>query len=184
MTFAFEDKRWVGGTWDYAQFKGADGETDWDAVIDAEVRRRKLLELAPVGSSNDEKVVFDTSEVPWTAWVKRFHLKEAELLNGRAAMVGFLAGTGAVFVEGDVLTQLAKHPLWTLGVVAAIAQAQVITAEQPAGTTMIPDSVKRPVLDAYVSMGGEKFFSSEAEKANGRAAMIGMLILLFFGALF
>merc|ERR1711903_66424 len=115
----------------------------------------------------------------WSGWGK-----EAELLNGRAAMVGFLAGTGAVFVEGDVLTQLAKHPLWTLGIVAAIAQAQVIAAEQPAGTSMIPDSVKRPVLDAYVSMGGEKFFSSEAEKANGRAAMIGMLILLAFGAVF
>ena len=117
MTFAFEDKRWVGGTWDYAQFKGADGETDWDAVIDAEVRRRKLLELAPVGSSNDEKVVFDTSEVPWTAWVKRFHLKEAELLNGRAAMVGYLAagvvdllgGGGLVDQQESFLGKLALH---------------------------------------------------------------------------
>ena len=115
----------------------------------------------------------------WSGWGK-----EAELLNGRAAMVGFLAGTGAIFLEGDVLTQLAKHPLWTLGVIVAIAQAQVIAAEKPAGTAMIPDSVKQPVLDAYVNMGGEKFFSSEAEKANGRAAMIGMLILLFFSALF
>ena len=115
----------------------------------------------------------------WSGWGK-----EAELLNGRAAMIGFLAGTGAVFVEGDVLSQLAKHPLWTLAVIAAIAQAQVIVAEQPAGTSMIPDSVKKPVLDAYVAAGGEKFFSSEAEKANGRAAMIGMLVLLVFGALF
>lgn len=115
----------------------------------------------------------------WSGWGK-----EAELLNGRAAMIGFLAGTGAVFVEGDVLSQLAKHPLWTLAVIAAIAQAQVIVAEQPAGTSMIPDSVKKPVLDAYIAAGGEKFFSSEAEKANGRAAMIGMLVLLVFGALF
>ena len=115
----------------------------------------------------------------WSGWGK-----EAELLNGRAAMIGFLAGTGAVFVEGDVLSQLAKHPLWTLAVIAAIAQAQVIVAEQPAGTSMIPDSVKKPVLDAYIAAGGEKFFSSEAEKANGRAAMIGMLVLIVFGALF
>merc|ERR1711924_216564 len=50
-------------------------------------------------------------------------------------------------------------------------------AEQPAGTSMIPDSVKKPVLDTYIAAGGEKFFSSEAEKANGRAAMIGMLVL-------
>jgi hypothetical protein len=34
----FSDPRWVSGTWDFAQFKAADGETDWDAVIDAEVR--------------------------------------------------------------------------------------------------------------------------------------------------
>lgn len=30
----FKDKRWVGGTWDLAQFE-KDGKTDWDAVIDA-----------------------------------------------------------------------------------------------------------------------------------------------------
>ena len=34
----FADPRWVNGTWDLAQFNGANGETDWDAVIDAEVR--------------------------------------------------------------------------------------------------------------------------------------------------
>lgn len=30
----FEDPRWVGGTWNLAQF-AKDGKTDWDAVIDA-----------------------------------------------------------------------------------------------------------------------------------------------------
>merc|ERR1719247_1316876 len=145
---------------------------DW--LPDSPETRRifKLLQGVDMGLTKKILVEkYGETLYQWSGWGK-----EAELLNGRAAMVGF--------VEGDVLTQLAKHPLWTLGVVAAIAQAQVIAAEQPAGTTMIPDSVKRPVLDAYVSMGGEKFFSSEAEKANGRAAMIGMLILLFFGALF
>lgn len=28
---------------------------------------------------------FDTSMVPWWAWVKRFHLPQAEMINGRAA---------------------------------------------------------------------------------------------------
>jgi hypothetical protein len=69
-----------------------DGKVDWDAVIDAEVVRRKLLEANPVSSNNEEPVVFDTSIVPWWAWVKRFHLPEAELLNGRAAMIGYAAG--------------------------------------------------------------------------------------------
>ncbi|KAB1208000.1 hypothetical protein CJ030_MR7G002562 [Morella rubra] len=84
----FEEPRWVGGTWDLKQFE-KDGKTDWDAVIDAEARRRKWLEGNPESSSNDDPIVFDTSIIPWWAWTKRFHLPEAELLNGRAAMIGF-----------------------------------------------------------------------------------------------
>ncbi|XP_057829939.2 light-harvesting complex-like protein 3 isotype 1, chloroplastic [Cryptomeria japonica] len=84
----FENPKWKNGTWDIQQFT-KDGKVDWDAVIDSEVRRRKWLEDKPETSTNSEPVVFDTSIVPWWAWVKRFHLPQAELLNGRAAMVGF-----------------------------------------------------------------------------------------------
>lgn len=38
--------------------------------------RRKLLEDAPVASINDDPVNFDTDEIPWWAWVQRFHLPE------------------------------------------------------------------------------------------------------------
>ena len=31
------------GTWDLAQFKVANGETNWDAVIDAEARAHAIL---------------------------------------------------------------------------------------------------------------------------------------------
>ncbi|WJZ82555.1 hypothetical protein VitviT2T_002305 [Vitis vinifera] len=104
----FEDLKWVGGTWDLKQFE-TDGKTNWDAVIDAEVRRRKWLEDNPESSSNDDPVVFDTSIIPWWAWIKRFHLPEAELLNGRAAMIGFfmaylvdsLTGVGLVDQMGN-----------------------------------------------------------------------------------
>lgn len=88
VSSGFVDPRWVAGTWDLMQFR-KNGTTDWDAVIDAEARRRKWLETNPESSSNDNPVVFDTSIVPWWAWIKRFHLPEAELLNGRAAMIGF-----------------------------------------------------------------------------------------------
>ncbi|XP_027335091.1 light-harvesting complex-like protein 3 isotype 2, chloroplastic [Abrus precatorius] len=91
----FVDPRWVGGTWDLKQFQ-KNGSTDWDAVIDAEARRRKWLENNPESSSNNNPVVFDTSIIPWWAWMKRFHLPEAELLNGRAAMIGFFM---AYFVD-------------------------------------------------------------------------------------
>uniref|UniRef100_A0A7N0VGC0 Uncharacterized protein n=1 Tax=Kalanchoe fedtschenkoi TaxID=63787 RepID=A0A7N0VGC0_KALFE len=104
----FENPKWVNGTWDLSQFQ-KDGNTDWDAVIDAEVKRRKWLEDNPESSSNDNPVSFDTSIIPWWAWMKRFHLPEAELLNGRAAMVGFfmayfvdsLTGVGLVDQMGN-----------------------------------------------------------------------------------
>ncbi|CAN4127710.1 unnamed protein product [Withania somnifera] len=104
----FQDPRWVGGTWDLKQFQ-KDGVTHWDSVIDAEVRRRKWLEDNPESSSNEDPVLFDTSIIPWWAWMKRFHLPEAEILNGRAAMVGFfmayfvdsLTGVGLVDQMGN-----------------------------------------------------------------------------------
>ncbi|KAK8640070.1 hypothetical protein V6N13_138433 [Hibiscus sabdariffa] len=104
----FEDPRWIAGTWDLKQFE-KNGSTDWDAVIDAEVRRRKWLQDNPETTSNDGPVVFDTSIIPWWAWMKRFHLPEAELLNGRAAMIGFfmaylvdsLTGVGLVDQMGN-----------------------------------------------------------------------------------
>ncbi|KAK1303448.1 hypothetical protein QJS10_CPB11g00249 [Acorus calamus] len=103
-----KDPKWVGGTWDLKQFvKG--GATDWDAVIDAEARRRKWLQDNPESSSNEDPVLFDTSIIPWWSWVKRYHLPEAELLNGRAAMIGFfmaymvdgLTGVGLVDQMGN-----------------------------------------------------------------------------------
>lgn len=50
----------------------------WSAaqVIDAEMARRKLLEESPIASTQEEPVLFDTSEIPWWAWVRRFHLPE------------------------------------------------------------------------------------------------------------
>lgn len=87
----FRDPRWKNGNWDLAMFT-VDGKVNWDEVIDAEVVRRKWLEENPEASRNDDPVVFETSTIPWWAWVKRFHLPAAELLNGRAAMLGFFFG--------------------------------------------------------------------------------------------
>lgn len=113
----FVDDRWVAGRWDLSMFKNAAGETDWDAVIDAEMARRKLLEESPIPSTNEEPVLFDTSEIPWWAWVRRFHLPEAEKLNGRAAMVGYfmalvvdqLTGYGLLDQQNSFLGKLLLH---------------------------------------------------------------------------
>lgn len=113
----FVDDRWVGGRWDLSKFRNAAGETDWDAVIDAEMARRKLLEESPIPSTNEEPVLFDTSEIPWWAWVRRFHLPEAEKLNGRAAMVGYfmalivdqLTGYGLLDQQNSFLGKVLLH---------------------------------------------------------------------------
>jgi len=113
----FIDDRWVGGRWDLSKFRDAKGEMDWDAVIDAEMARRKLLEESPIPSTNEEPVLFDTSEVPWWAWVRRFHLPEAEKLNGRAAMVGYfmalvvdqLTGYGLLDQQNSFLGKVLLH---------------------------------------------------------------------------
>ena len=88
----------MNGTWDFARFVGADGETDWDAVLDAEQARRALLAATPVAvpdvtvSGDADVVDFDTNMVPWWVWVKRYHLPVAEKVNGRAAMLGYFLG--------------------------------------------------------------------------------------------
>lgn len=92
----FIDERWKKGTWDLNMFV-RDGKMDWDGLIEAEAKRRKIIELHPNTSTNEEPVLFRSSIIPWWAWLKRSYLPEAELLNGRAAMVGFFA---AYIVEG------------------------------------------------------------------------------------
>ncbi|CAK9188027.1 unnamed protein product [Ilex paraguariensis] len=96
----FVDERWKKGTWDLNMFV-KDGKMDWDGVIVAEARRRKFLELHPETAANQAPVLFRTSIIPWWAWVMHSHLPEAELLNGRAAMVGFFMAYSV-----DALTQL------------------------------------------------------------------------------
>ncbi|KAL3521364.1 hypothetical protein ACH5RR_019513 [Cinchona calisaya] len=84
----FFDKRWKNGTWDLNMFVKY-GKMDWHALIFAEARRRRFLELYPEAATNEELVLFRSSIIPWWAWITHSHLAEAELLNGRAAMVGF-----------------------------------------------------------------------------------------------
>ncbi|KAL7613840.1 light-harvesting complex-like protein 3 isotype 1, chloroplastic [Lactuca sativa] len=96
----FTDERWKHGTWDLNMFVKS-GKMDWDALIVAEASRRKSLELHPEMATNEDPVVFRSSIIPWWAWITHSHLPEAELLNGRAAMIGFFM---AYLV--DVLTGL------------------------------------------------------------------------------
>jgi len=113
----FVDDRWVNGTWDMAQFKDAEGNVDYDKVIDAEMARRKMLEDTPIASLNEDPVNFDTGMIPWWAWMRRFHLPVAEKVNGRAAMVGYfmalvvdqLSGAGLVDQQNSFVGKVLLH---------------------------------------------------------------------------
>ena len=75
------------------------------------------MPAGPLPSLADDPVNFDTSEIPWWAWVRRFHLPEAEKLNGRAAMVGYVlaylvdsaSGAGIAAQQDSFLGKLALH---------------------------------------------------------------------------
>ena len=54
--------RWVNGTWDFKYFKKADGETDWDAVLDVEIARRELLERSPISVPSGEADIVNFGE--------------------------------------------------------------------------------------------------------------------------
>ncbi|PON92459.1 Chlorophyll A-B binding protein [Trema orientale] len=101
----FIDERWKNGTWDLNMFVH-NGKIDWDGLIVAEAKRRKFLELYPEACANEDPVVFRSSVIPWWAWLKRFYLPEAELLNGRAAMIGFFMAYAVDALTGlDVVGQ-------------------------------------------------------------------------------
>nr|GMC94351.1 light-harvesting complex-like protein 3 isotype 1, chloroplastic [Ipomoea batatas] len=110
----FSDEQWRNGSWDLNMFV-KNGRMDWGAVIVAEARRRKHLELFPEAATDQEPVLFRSSIIPWWAWIKHSHLPEAELLNGRAAMLGFfmsyivdaLTGLDVVGQAGNFLCKAA-----------------------------------------------------------------------------
>ncbi len=62
--------------WQLASELGPSAALPGAQVIDAEMARRKMLEESPIPSTNEEPVFFDTAEIPWWAWVRRFHLPE------------------------------------------------------------------------------------------------------------
>ena len=76
-------------------------------VIDAEMARRKLLEESPIASTQEEPVLFDTSEIPWWAWVRRFHLPEVcPSAHTTTFMVVHIAGPPS---EGKLTRYIVKH---------------------------------------------------------------------------
>jgi len=107
--------------------------------------------------------------------------KQAETINGRLAMIGFLAGFGGIFA-GDVLTQFATAPKTSLVVALGIIAATLVPSVKPEG--YIPSGVKDGVMKAYEGAGLSDIFTPKAELINGRGAMIGFLALTVLSIIF
>ncbi len=91
----------------------------------------------------------------------------AEVLNGRAAMQGFLWGSMDWVLSGENIIQQVEDPVYAIaatGVVTTLALASLITAE---------------------SFATEEFtvFTPDAELKNGRLAMLGFTTLLGLSAM-
>lgn len=107
--------------------------------------------------------------------------KFAETINGRLAMIGVVAGIGALF-RGDVLTQFAIAPLPAVVVSVAVIVASLVPTVRPEG--YVPDSVKDGLAQVVKDAELDDIFTEGAELVNGRAAMIGFLALTLLGIVF
>ena len=97
---------------------------------------------------------------PKARFVKEDFITKAEKVNGRCAMIGF---TSAVLEEVVNHQPISEQFMDNIGLAACVTSLVIV------GTASNPQ-------DTGVSPWG--FFEPEAEKWNGRAAMIGILSLL------
>jgi hypothetical protein len=123
---------------------------------------KRRTRVAPIARSTPEPVqniIIEYEEVP--------KYRFAEVLNGRAAMQGFLWGSVNWAMTGDNIIQQVEDPVYAMaatGVVTTLALASVFTAE-----------------DFTIEKIGA--FTPEAELKNGRLAMLGFTTLLGLSAM-
>ena len=123
---------------------------------------KRRTRVAPIMRSSPEPVqdiIIEYEEVP--------KYRFAEVLNGRAAMQGFLWGSMNWVMTGDNIIQQVEDPVYAMaatGVVTTLALASVFTAE-----------------DFTIEKIGA--FTPDAELKNGRLAMLGFIALFGLSAM-
>ena len=129
-------------------------------------RRTRVTPIArssPIEEQPVQNIIIEYEEKPAPVPEYRF----AEVLNGRAAMQGFLWGSMNWVMTGDNIIQQVEDPVYAMaatGVVTTLALASVFTAE-----------------DFTIEKIGA--FTPEAELKNGRLAMLGFTTLLGLSAM-
>ena len=129
-------------------------------------RRTRVSPIAhssPIEEQPVQDIIIEYEEKPEPVPEYRF----AEVLNGRAAMQGFLWGSMNWVMTGDNIIQQVEDPVYAMaatGVVTTLALASVFTAE-----------------DFTIEKIGA--FTPDAELKNGRLAMLGFTTLLGLSAM-
>ena len=122
-----------------------------------------ITRSSPVEEQPVQDIIIEYEEKPEPVPEYRF----AEVLNGRAAMQGFLWGSMNWVMTGENIIQQVEDPVYAVaasGVVVTLALASVFTAE-----------------DFTIDKIGA--FTPEAELKNGRLAMLGFTTLLGLSAM-
>ena len=122
-----------------------------------------ITRSSPVEEQPVQDIIIEYEEKPNPIPEYRF----AEVLNGRAAMQGFLWGSMNWVMTGENIIQQVEDPVYAVaasGVVVTLALASVFTAE-----------------DFTIDKIGA--FTPEAELKNGRLAMLGFTTLLGLSAM-
>ena len=126
-------------------------------------RVTSITRSSPVEEQPVQDIIIEYEEKPTPTPEYRF----AEILNGRAAMQGFLWGSMNWAMTGDNIIQQVEDPVYAMaatGVVITLALASVFTAE-----------------DFTIEKIGA--FTPEAELKNGRLAMLGFTTLFGLSAM-
>mmetsp|Transcript_10730 Transcript_10730/g.35209 ORF Transcript_10730/g.35209 Transcript_10730/m.35209 type:complete len:219 (-) Transcript_10730:376-1032(-) len=105
----------------------------------------------------------------------------AELINGRCAMLAFVLAIQNTF-GGDILTLMAKYPLWVIMQDATIISASLVPVVMPKG--YLPEGIKTTIDGLVEKTPLSDVFTAKAEQINGRAAMCGVSFFLFTAILF
>lgn len=94
---------------------------------------------------------------------RRNYLRTAEIINGRSAMLGFVAGAGKVLLTGQPVLDQVLDPGQDLGAVVTVAAVAAGTAAS--------------IADRLEMTEAPQPWTPDSEMLNGRVAMLGMLAL-------
>eukprot|EP00873_Tetraselmis_striata_P010003 jgi/Tetstr1/430267/TSEL_020095.t1 len=124
--------------------------------------------------SNDTKFPEEIRSNPFVARLlaDQGWSQEAEILNGRLAMLGALHMTLTSVFLGDVLVQVANSPGPLVLLMPLITAASI--APRVGDEPLVPAAVRDPLMDAYNKADGPEIFTPELELAVGRLAMVAM----------